>query len=594
MSLRGMALGAMVALTACTGTINGGQSGGNAPGGAAGATGAAGMNGTGGSSLPPDTMIAPPGMMAMPVDPTSPDAAKTCVPSIAPAPVRRLSYAEYQATTKDLLGALKMSDTLLLRDPAAHGFENQAALLNPSPTLVEQYGDAAIDAGLKVSGAMPTMLPCAPKTAADEKACGALWLAQFGGKAFRRPLTATELADYTAFFEGERANADFKGAVQLTTEVILQSPQFLYRVEVGDAATVAADRPDRIGLSQYEIASRLSYLLLGSMPDQALFTAAAAGGLGDAAVRETQARRLLKDPRAGAMMVEFHRQWLDLDRLEREPKDATSYPKYDVALKSAIREETDRFVQKVMWQGPGTVAAFLTSTDTQVNGPLAALYGVAAPAGATTWGDVSLNPAERAGFLTRANFLASRAHQLEGSPPLRSVFIRERLLCLPPLMPPADANLSEPKATAGMAAQTNRQLFEARIAPATCKGCHTIINPIGYGLENYDAVGAYRTVDNGLAVDATGTIGGTGDVDGPFTGGVELSQRLAKSKTVATCVAQNWFEYALGRDVTTTDTCRLAKLNVALAEAGGDIRELLVALVKSPEFVFRPLAPVTP
>ncbi len=587
--LVGLLLGAMVA-PACTGTIDGGRAGGNAPGGA----GATGASGTGGSSLPPDTMIAPPGMMPMPVDPTSPDVAKTCVPSIAPSPVRRLSYSEYQATTKDLLGVLKTSETLLLRDPVAHGFENQAALLNPSPTLVEEYGDAAIDAGLKVSGAMPTTLPCTPKTAADEKACGATWLAQFGGKAFRRPLTAAELADYSAFFEGERANADFKGAVQLTTEVILQSPQFLYRVEVGDPTTAAADR---IGLTQYEIASRLSYLLLGSMPDQTLFTAAAAGGLADAAARETQARRLLKDPRAGAMMVEFHRQWLDLDRLAREPKDATSYPKYDAVLQGAIREETDRFVQKVMWQGPGTIAAFLTSTDTQVNGPLAALYGVAAPAGPTTsWGDVSLNPAERAGFLTRANFLASRAHQLEGSPPLRSVFIRDRLLCLPPLMPPADANLSEPKAAAGMAAQTNRQLFEARIAPATCKGCHTIINPMGYGLESYDAVGAFRTTDNGLTVDATGAINGTGDVDGPFTGGVELSKRLAQSKTVASCVAQNWFEYALGRDVATADTCRLAKLNAALADAGGDVRELLVALVKSPEFVFRPpvIAPVTP
>jgi hypothetical protein len=519
----------------------------------------------------------------MPVDPRSDDAARTCTPSIAPAPLRRLSYAEYQATTKDLLGTLKTADTLLTRDPAARGFENRAALLNPSPALVEQWGDAAIDAGLKVSAAMAPVVSCAPKTAAEEKTCGATFIAEFGAKVFRRPLTAEEKADYGAFFEAERANADFKGAVQLTTEVLLQSPQFLYRIEQGDASATLA-QADRIGLTQYEIASRLSYLLWGSMPDKALFDAAAASGLGDAAAREAQARRMMADPRAGAMMVEFHRQWLDLDRLDKEPKDAATYPKYDDNLKSAIREESNRFVQKVMWQGPGTIAAFLTSTDAVVNAPLAALYGVTAPA--SGWGDVKLDPSQRAGFLTRANFLASRAHALEGSPPLRAVFIRDRLLCMAPLAPPADANLSEPKATAGTAAMTNRQLFEARIAPATCKGCHTIINPMGYGLENYDAVGAYRSTDDGLPVDASGSITGT-DVDGPFNGGVELSKKLAQSKTVQTCVAQNWFQYALGRDLATEDSCRLAKLNLALSDAGGDVRELLIALVKSPEFVYR-------
>jgi hypothetical protein len=575
-------LAAGLSAAACTGSISRGTSSGGA------GTGSGAGAGTAGTGAPPDTMIAPPGTMPMPVDPKSDDAAKTCAPSIAAAPMRRLSYAEYQATTKDLLGTLKTADTLLTRDPAAHGFENRAALLNPSPALVEQYGDAAIDAGLEVSAAMAPAVPCTPKTAAEEKSCGATFIEQFGAKAFRRPLTAEEKADYGAFFEGERAMSDFKGAVQLTTEVMLQAPQFLYRIEQGDPATVAADR---VGLTQYEIASRLSYLLWGSMPDKTLFDAAAAGGLADAAAREAQARRLLQDPRAGAMMIEFHRQWLDFDRLDKEPKDAATYPRYNDALRAAIREESNRFVQKVMWQGPGTIAAFLTSTDAVVNAPLAALYGVTPPA--TGWGDVKLDPAQRAGFLTRANFLASRAHALEGSPPLRAVFIRDRMLCMPLLTPPADANLSEPKAGAGTAAMTNRQLFEARIAPATCKGCHTIINPMGYGLENYDAVGAYRTTDEGMPVDASGSISGT-DVDGPFNGGVELSKKLAQSKTVQTCVAQNWFQYALGRDLATEDACRLAKLNLALGEAGGDVRELLISLVKSPEFVYRPPVVTTP
>ncbi|HVU52084.1 MAG TPA: DUF1592 domain-containing protein, partial [Polyangia bacterium] len=538
--------------------------------------------------------LAPPGTTPAPVDPTSPDAAKSCVPSIAPAPLRRLSYAEYQATTTDLLGALKTAPITLSRDPDERGFENRASLLNPSPMLVEQWADGAIAAGLAAStaiGGAGSIVPCAPKTAADEAPCGARFIQQFGAKAFRRPLTADEVSDFTAFFEGERASSSFAGAVQLTTEAFLQSPQFLYRMELGDPATAGADR---VKLTSYEIATRLAYLAWGSAPDDALLAAAATpSGLDDAAAREAQARRLLADPRAGQMMVEFHRQWLDLDHLAKEPKDPKTYPAYDAALEGAIREEADRFVRKVMWQGAGTISAFLTSTDTEVNAPLAALYGVAAAgATATTWVAASLDPTQRAGFLTRADYLAGRAHQLEGSPPLRSVFIRDRLLCLPALMPPADANLSEPAATPGATAETNRQLFEDRIAPATCKGCHTIINPMGYGLESYDAVGAYRTTDNGLPVDATGSINGTGDVDGPFTGGVELSKRLASSKTVAACVAQNWYAYAEGRDLGAADSCRLAKLNLSLATAGGDVRELLVAIATSPEFIYRD--PVTP
>jgi hypothetical protein len=583
---------AMLAAPACKGSITGstGLSGGGAT--ASGAAGALGGGGAGAGTGTGGMTIAPPGTMPMPVDPTNTDAAKNCMPSIAPAPLRRLSYAEYQATTTDLLGALKAAPIVLSRDPDEHGFENRATLLNPSPMLVEQWGDGAIAAGLAASTATAgaSIVPCAPKTAADEAPCGVQFIQQFGAKAFRRPLTTEEVADYTAFFEGERANSNFAGAVQLTTEAFLQSPQFLYRMELGDPATKEADR---IKLTSYEIATRLAYLAWGSAPDAMLLTAAATpNGLDDAATREAHARRLLKDARAGQMMVEFHRQWLDLDHIAKEPKDPKTYPKYDAALESAIREETDRFVRKVMWQGTGTLSAFLTSTDTEVNAPLAALYGVAAPAAtATSWVAASLDPTQRAGFLTRANFLAGRAHQLEGSPPLRSVFVRDRLLCLPALMPPADANLSEPAAMPGATAETNRQLFEDRIAPATCKGCHTIINPMGYGLENYDAVGAYRTMDNGLPVDATGSINST-DVDGPFTGGVELSKKLAGSKTVAACVTQNWYAYAEGRDLGTADSCRLAKLNLSLADAGGDVRELLVAIVTSPEFIYRD--PVTP
>jgi hypothetical protein len=470
-----------------------------------------------------------------------------------------------------------------VQDPSDHGFENRAGLLNPSPLLVEQYGAVAEAVGVKVAGRTAAVAPCTPASASEERSCGARFVESFGARVFRRPLTTEEKADYLAFFEQERAASDFKGAVQLTTEVFLQSPQMLYRLELGEPS---AREPDRIALGAHEVATRLSYLVTGGPPDQALADAAARGELGAPEQREQQARRLLQTPRAGAMMTEFHRQWLDFDRLEREGKDPTRYPGYDEALKRSIREESDRLVAKVLWQGDGSLATFLTSNQALVDAPLARLYG--APAPASGWGEVTLDPERRAGWLTRANFLASRAHQLEGSPPLRSVFVLERLFCMPPPEPPADANLTEPRASAGAMTMTatNRELFQARIAPAACQACHSLIDTIGYGLEHYDAIGAYRTMDSGRPVDARGEIKGT-DVDGPFTGGVELSRKLAGSKALQICAARNWFQYAVGRTLATEDECRLGKLGAVLGETGGDVRELLVAMVKSPEFVWR-------
>jgi hypothetical protein len=310
-----------------------------------------------------------------------------------------------------------------------------------------------------------------------------------------------------------------------------------------------------------------------------------------AEARETEARRLLADPRASAMFVEFHRQWLDFDRLSQEPKDPKTFPAYTAELTAAIREESDRFVALVFGStGDGTLKSFLTGTKTEVNAPLAKLYGVTGPA--TGWAAVDLKATERAGFLTRSNFLASRAHQLAGSPPLRANYILQRLLCMTVPPPPGNADLSEPasKMSTG-GAKTNRQLFDERIAPATCKACHSAFMPLGYALENYDAIGQYRTTDNGLPVDATGHFA-MGDVDWQLNGPIDLSAKLADSPVAQGCVANNWLEYALGRELETADQCRMAKLSVALADAGGDIREMLIALIKSSEFVYRnPIVP---
>jgi hypothetical protein len=504
---------------------------------------------------------------------------------VLPAPLRRLTHAEYAATLADLFPSLGIARPTLIKDPAQDGFENRAKLLNPSPLLVEQYSTTAIDVALKAIAKPSTILPCTP-TAATEAACGAQFVETFGARVFRRPLTADEKKAWTDYLNAERAAGDgFMGAVQLTIENMLQSPQFLYRVELGvpDPAV-----PQRAKLTPYEVASRLSYLIWGGPPDAALLAKAQASQLDLPADREKEARRLLGDARSRTMFVEYHRQWLDLDRIDREPKDPKTYPTYDDALKSAMREESDRLVAAVM-KGDGTLRSLFSSANTEVNAPLAKFYGVAAPA--TGWAPAALNPTERAGFLTRPNFLAARAHMLQGSPPLRAIFILERLLCgtLPP--PPADADLSEPATKAGTAKKTNRQLFEERIQPAVCNACHTAFQPLGYAFESYDAIGRYRTTDNGLPVDTRAQYR-TAVVDWQFNDAIDLSQKLADSAPMQSCVARNWFAYAQGRDAGDADACRLQGLEATLAAAKGDVRELLVAMIKSNDFVYRPA--VTP
>jgi hypothetical protein len=502
-----------------------------------------------------------------------------CTPSVdlLPVQVRRLTRAEYNATVRSLLPGVILPQIDLAQEIDASGFENRAKLQNPTALLVQQLSAGATAvAGAAVKN-LASVVPCA----ATDATCGAQFVEAFGARAFRRPLSDAEKKTYTDFFNQQKTAISFTAAVQLTLEALLQAPAFIYRVELGDPARALGGR---VPLTSYEMASRLSYLLWGTMPDQTLFDAAKANKLVAAADVEAQARRMVADDRLGGTMLEFHRQWLEFDRLDREAtKDPTLYPSFTPTLRAAIREESDRFVGDVMVKGEGSLKALLTSPMTFVTADLAKLYGVAAPA--SGWGPAALNGKERAGILTRANFLASHAHAVAGSPPLRAVSIMRRLMCtaLPP--PPADADTSPPKPQVGGAAQTNRQLFEARTV-GSCQACHGTIDPLGFGLENYDAAGGYRTTDNGLPVNAQGELKAI-DVAGPFTGGVELSQRLADSAQVRLCVTGQWYEYALARDRDATDECKIKALDNALAAAGGNVREMLVGLTKTNEFLYR-------
>jgi len=499
--------------------------------------------------------------------------------ALGSAPVRRLTNVEYQNTVRDLLGGALPVLPEQPSDAVLEGsFENDALSLGPSDVRVSRYETAATLLGehaVTDAIARQRVLPCDP----GDVGCGRAFAESFGRRAFRRPLTEEELGRWSAFFEAQRTAIDFDAAVQLTVSAMLQAPQFLYRLESEGTPLNA----QQIELSQYELASRLSYFLWESMPDDSLLGAADRGELATQAELEGQARRLLADPRAQASVRNFHRQWLYLDRVLAENKLPELFPSWSDQAQRSAREETLRFVEGTFFGG-GTIEDLLTSPVAYVDDVMAELYGVPAPA--EPWSPVELDPSERAGILSRIAFLAGNAHEANGSPPLRGIYVMERLLCEPRPSPPANADLSPPMADPERGPVTNRDLFEERVAPSNCQGCHVRIDGFGYGFENYDAAGQFRAEDNGLPVDATGYASGIGN-DAEYDGAVELQALLAQSEVVHDCVAKQWFTYVNGRPMEPADTCQVEAIQQAFAQSGGRLEELLVAIVLRPEFRLR-------
>jgi hypothetical protein len=509
-----------------------------------------------------------------------------CTPDLVKASaVRRLSHTEYNRTVQALFPGLKIPRQEFAADLLVKGFENNAEAMNPSPILTEQYVDAARLIAEIAASEPAAVLPCMPS--GDDMGCASAFIAKFGRDAFRRPLTGEEQSRYEAFFSQQMSELRFDAAFELTLQAFLLSPQFLYRLEpIGEVEKSG----DVVALDDYAMASRLSYLVWQSMPDAELFEAAQNGELHTIAQVEVQARRMLEAPAATDAIIDFHRQWLDFDRLLTEDKDPGMFPEWNDDLQAAMREESNRFVARVFGvEGTGSVAELLTSNVSFVNRDLAELYGVEAPG--DDWQQVSLPEDERAGLLTRANFLASRAHSTNGSPPLRGVAVLDALLCSRPPSPPPTLDTSAP-ANGGKSPVTNRELFEARTGREECQGCHKSINGIGYGLEAFDSVGRFRAEDNGVPVDASGELVSTGNMDGPYRGAIELSQKLARSTQLEQCAVTNWYRFALGREAKPNDSCKIDELARAMQAGGGDVRELLVAIATSHEFMHRKVASV--
>jgi hypothetical protein len=516
--------------------------------------------------------------------------------AVGPAPLRRLSNSEYLNALADLFPDQHPALPELPADTQVAGFENDAETQQPSDVRIARYEAIAnlyAQAATADTDAVRALVGCSDWSAPTQAAaCAAQLVTTVGARIFRRPLAADERDRYTARFAAWAAAVDFEGAVRLTLSAMLQSPQFLYRPEPTPPAAIAGTV---VAVEPYAMASRLSFFLWESTPDDVLLGAAARDELRTADQIAAQAGRMLGDDRARRLYWDFHRQWLGLDRIltdEHLVRTPAVDPQWTAATQASAAQETRLFVENVLMDG-GTFPDLLTSPRAWVDGETARIYGLApappADGAGGAWTEVSLPATERGGLLTRASFLAGYSHRGGTSPPVRGNAIQMRLLCQPPLSPPPGADLSTPVGDPAAGPQTNRALFEARTRPAMCQACHASLNGFGFGLEHYSASGAYQTMDNGVPVDASGQINGT-DVDGPFDGGLELAAALGRSAVVHHCAAERWVRYALGRAAVDEEGPLVEALAASFLESGGDVRRLLLGIVTAPTFRLRRFA----
>lgn len=500
-------------------------------------------------------------------------------PSPGSSPLVRLTAVEYHSTLRDLFPSVSLAKPSLPAENIVGGFSNNAAGQTASAELIEGLEKTTDALVTKLEANMSGILPCQPEDEADAS-CANTFVKEFGARAFRRPLEDDEKTRFVDFLLDQAKTIGFNKAAALTVGAMVQSPQFLYRIERG----VSTSDDAAAKLDGYEVASRLSYLLWDTMPDDELFEAASSGELDKRSGIEKQAQRMLEDPRARASVSLFHEQWLDLERLDRlaRSKSKEMFQDYSDDVAADLAASTRKFVEEAFWEG--STQTFFAGAHAFTTDSSAFIYGVDAP-GSDTPVRIATDDSQRVGFMGQAGVLAGLAHDTLHAPVLRGTFILDRLLCTAVSPPPPDTSTALPKVPEGEV-MTTRQRFQQIHEQGTCKACHQIIDGAGFALENFDAIGRYREEENGLPIDATASLVGTAN-EAPFTGAVGLGRLLAGSEQAAQCVVAHWLRYSLARTETENDGCIIRSLTDALLASDGNMTALLVGLVTSDGFRYR-------
>jgi hypothetical protein len=509
-----------------------------------------------------------------------------------PGNLRRLTHTQYNNTVRDLLGDLTRPADHFPQEDYLNGFTNQVEGQSIPPLLAESYTVAAekLAANAFRRGDTNGLVPCKP-AGVNDTACRDQFLKRFGLRAFRRPLSPAESRGYAGLFAAAAAEKkDFYAGARLVIEAMLQSPSFLFHLEEGTDAQRRA----------YGAASRLSYFLWDTMPDDALLRAAEAGELKDTEGIRRVARRMMDTPQARRALDAFLAQWMRFDRVMASARNVRRISDFGPSLLSAMTEETRHLFNHLVWNDRNFMELF-NADYTFVSARLAQLYGFDAPPQ-----DYAMlkYPAgsHRAGVLGHAGFLTLTGNPAETSPTSRGLFVREQFLCqhVPPPPPGVDTNLP---ATSAEKPMTTRERLAIHTTNQSCVGCHSLIDPIGLGLEGFDNIGRYReklvfqsreerdsvtnqrrqtqTVE--LVLDTKGSIQGI--PNSQFSTPAELGNILSNDPTCQRCVVKQIFRYAVGRHEVLADQPHLDALFAGFRNSGFRFRGLLLDIVTSEPFL---------
>jgi hypothetical protein len=499
-----------------------------------------------------------------------------------PSPMRLLSRDQYLNTVRDLFGDIAQLDTVLdNRSASAFGLVQA----DVAQVDLEAFETAAnMVAAASVANKLNVIAPCS--AGADQRGCARAFLQTFGSRIYRAPLSEAADVDRHLGLYDLGISTSYAHGIEMMLRGMLQAPRFLYRVEFGTTEQVGADA---VKLSGFEVASRLSYALWNTMPDDKLTAAAAAGGLSTKEGVAAQLTWMLADPRGSTMVRRFLEDWVHLADLNNVVKDATKFPEWTgTTLRDSMRTQAQSFFDYILHSQSGQLSSLLTSSTVFVNKDVGGYYGVT---GGSTFQSLERTDGTVSGLLTLPAVLATLAKPAESSPIYRGKFVREQLLCQQ--LPPPPPNVPKPPDT--QPGVSPRERFAQHETDPLCKGCHTLMDPIGFGFENYDAVGRYRTTENGLPVDASGEVVQTDDMNGKFVGVAELGTKLAGSHQVQACVARQWFRFVLNRFEQDVDNCSMKHLVDKFGASNNDLNSLPFALAETDAFLYRrPISSVSP
>lgn len=488
--------------------------------------------------------------------------------------LRRLTRFEYGNTVRDLLG-VEDAEADLPEDAKVDFLSNNAHAKQLGLAELETFARVAEDVA---TAAMTTIELPGCTADAPSTACLDAWLPTFLLRAFRRPPTEDDVARYRGLFDARVAAGDPPGeALRLVIQAVLLSPHFLYRDELAPDGSIAPGE-----LDGYAVASRLSYLLWATMPDDTLLQAAADGELDTAAGVESHARRMLDDPRASAPLSIFVDEWLYILDSNQLSKSAALYPAFTPEIRALLDEERDAFTRDAV--GAGDLVALLSGSHSYMNAALAAYYGVSGPTG-DAFERVELDPDRSAGLLTQGAFLAANAKANQTSPVSRGNFVLARLVCqsVPP-PPPGVPPLPDPDALPDL---TTRERLEMFHLEGSCATCHKTMDELGFLFEHYDADGRWRDDEAGKPVDSAVELAGIPGLEGSYAGAPEFVRALVDSDALRSCVSRQWFRFGTGRIESVDDTDTLTALQDAFAASPDDAKEMIVALTQTDAFRYR-------